>query len=142
MDVDQTASEQEAGEWKQRELPGFIGTAGPLWTRRETSGWAYGVQAGAQHLNPAGVVHGGVLLTLLDHAISVVAWEASGRQACMTVQLDTHFLAAAREGELLEARAEVAQRTKSLVFMRGTVTAAGRLVASAQSVMKVVASAP
>lgn len=131
----------EAGNtpWTQRELPGFICTAGPLWTRREGAGWAYGFKAGAQHLNPAGVVHGGALLTLLDHAISAVAWEASGRQACVTVQLDTQFLIAAREGDLLEARAELIQRSKSLLFMRGNVSVAGRPVASAQSVLKALA---
>ena len=44
--------------WKQRSLPGFIGIAGPLWTRREGESWAYGLLAGGQHLNPAQVVHG------------------------------------------------------------------------------------
>ena len=132
----------DATPWKQRELPGFIGAVGPLWTRREGEGWAYSLEAGAQHLNPAGVVHGGALLTLLDHAISAVAWEASGRKACVTVQLDTHFLSAAKEGERLEARAEVTQRSKSLLFLRATVTVAGRPVACAQSVQKVLAPAP
>ncbi|NML44395.1 PaaI family thioesterase [Ramlibacter sp. G-1-2-2] len=125
--------------WKQRELPGFIGLAGPLWTLREGEGWAYGLLAGEQHLNPAGVVHGGALVTLLDHAISTVAWEAAGRAACVTLQLDTHFAGAVRAGEFAQARAEVVQRSKSMLFMRGTVVVEGELVLAGQAIMKVVA---
>jgi len=132
----------EAQDWKVRTLPGFIETAGPLWTRREGDAWAYGILCGARHLNPAGVVHGGMLLTLLDHAISAVAWEASGRAPCVTVQLDTHFVGAVREGQFAEARAEVSHRTRHLVFMRGTVVAQGELMLSAQAILKVMASAP
>ncbi len=116
-------------------------TAGPLWTRKEGDAWAYGVLSGAQHLNPAGVVHGGMLLTLLDHAISTVAWEASGRASCVTVQLDTHFIGAVQKGEFAEARAEVSHRTRNLIFMRGTVVVAQNLVLSSQAILKVIASA-
>ena len=29
--------------WKPRTLPGFAGLVGPLWTRKEDDGWAYGL---------------------------------------------------------------------------------------------------
>lgn len=138
MPNSEIASLQQQG-WKQRELPGFIGLAGPLWTRREGEGWAYGLLAGEQHLNPAGVVHGGALVTLLDHAISTVAWEAAERAACVTLQLDTHFAGAVRAGQFAQARAEVVQRSKSMLFMRGTVVVEGELVLAGQAIMKVVA---
>lgn len=123
--------------WKQRSLDGFIGTAGPLWTRRAEDGWRYGFLTGAHHLNPARVVHGGALLTLVDHAISTVAWEASGRASCVTLQLDTHFLAAVLEGHFVEARAHLKHRTASLLFMQGTLTVDGEPVLNAQAIMKI-----
>lgn len=126
-----------AAGWKQRELPGFIHTAGPLWTRREESAWAYGIQTGAAHANPAGLVHGGALGTLLDHAISAVAWEATGRRPCVTVQLDTQFLAAVKPGSFVEARARVSRATRSLVFMQGSLVCGGAEVATASAVMKI-----
>lgn len=138
IDQDQP-SQPEAQGWKVRTLSGFIQTAGPLWTRREGDAWAYGLLAGTQHLNPVGVVHGGTLLTLLDHTISAVAWEASGRASCVTVQLDTHFIGAVRQGQFAEARAEVSRRTRSLIFMRGSLVVAQDLVLSAQAILKVVA---
>lgn len=123
-------------DWQARELKGFIAHAGPLWARREGEGWAYGFAIGPQHLNPAGVVHGGALLTLVDHAMSTVAWEACGRVPCVTLQLDSHFAAPVLPGQFVEARAHVARRTGSLVFMRGELRVDDSLVLGAQALMK------
>lgn len=122
--------------WTLRSLAGFIGQAGPLWTLREASGWAYGFAVGPQHLNPAGTAHGGALLTLMDHALSTVAWEACLRAPCVTLQLDSHFVGAVLAGQFVEARAAVAQRTGSLVFLRGELRAGDSLVLTAQALMK------
>ena len=129
----------EAQHWKPRELAGFIGTAGPLWTRREDAGWAYGLLCDARHLNPAGRVHGGALVALLDHAISAVAWEACERTPCVTLQMDTHFQGAVREGQFIVARATVGHRTGSLVFMQGQVSGDDGPVLTAQAILKVLA---
>lgn len=125
-------------QWKRRDLPGFMGRAGPLWTRREGDAWAYAILADESHLNPANVVHGGALLTLLDHAISSVAWEACGRLPCLTLQLDTHFISPVRAGQLAQARAQLVRRTGSLAFLRGEVATDGEIVLTAQALMKVV----
>lgn len=122
--------------WRQRALPGFAGLIGPLWVRKDDEGWAYGLLTTSDHLNPAGVVHGGLLTALLDHGISAIAWEALGRRACVTVQLDTHFLAAAREGQFLEVRGRVVRATSSLVFMQGELSTNGQVVATAVAVLK------
>ncbi|MBT9504929.1 MAG: PaaI family thioesterase [Burkholderiaceae bacterium] len=131
-----------AAGWRQRTLPGFAGLVGPLWTRKEEQGWAYGLLTTRDHLNPANLVHGGLLTTLIDHALSAIAWEALERRACVTVQLDTYFLAAAREAQFLEARGRVVKATSSLVFMQGQVSVAGLEVVSASAILKIVAAAP
>lgn len=122
--------------WKARSLTGFIDHAGPLWTLREAGGWAYGFAVEPQHLNPAGTAHGGALLTLMDHALSTVAWEACGRSPCVTLQLDSHFVGPVRAGQFIEARAAVTERTGSLVFLRGELRAGDSLVLTAQALMK------
>ncbi|MGE0349296.1 PaaI family thioesterase [Hydrogenophaga sp.] len=126
-----------AENWRMRELPGFMGLAGPLWTRREDAGWVYGLLCEARHLNPAARAHGGALMTLLDHAISTVAWEASDRAACVTLQMDTQFQGAVREGQFAQARAQVTHRTGSLIFLRGEVHADEQPVLLAQAILKV-----
>ena len=126
-----------AAGWRRVRTSGaFMSGAGQLWARRCDADWAYAVWATQAHLNPAGVVHGGLLATLADHAISTVAWEAAGRVPCVTVQLDMHYLAAVAQGVLLEARAHLVRRTSSLLFMRCVLRVADREVAAAQALMK------
>lgn len=134
-DAFDTASLEAAG-WKRRDRPGFIGLVGPLWTRRETEAWAYGLRMEAKHLNPAQRVHGGALMTLMDHAISSVAWEASGRKPCVTIQMDSQFQGGALEGQFVEVRVQVTQQTGSLCFARAEMTAGAQLIMSAQAILK------
>lgn len=151
-----TAESLAAEGWHCKTLPGFAGLIGPLWVRREggqdegvrsegmrseAQAWAYGLLATADHLNPAGVVHGGLLTALLDHGLSAIAWQALDRRACVTVQLDTHFLAPARAGQFLEVRGQLLRATSSLVFMRGELSVAGNVVATGAAVLKVLAAA-
>ncbi len=146
-----TAESLAAEGWHCKTLPGFAGLIGPLWVRKEgvfnegvrkeAQAWAYGLLATADHLNPAGVVHGGLLTALLDHGLSAIAWQALDRRACVTVQLDTHFLAPARAGQFLEVRGQLLRATSSLVFMRGELSVAGNVVATGAAVLKVLAAA-
>lgn len=151
-----TAESLAAEGWHCKTLPGFAGLIGPLWVRREgvrdeggrsegmrseAQAWAYGLLATADHLNPAGVVHGGLLTALLDHGLSAIAWQARDRRPCVTVQLDTHFLAPARAGQFLEVRGQLLRATSSLVFMRGELSVAGNVVATGAAVLKVLAAA-
>lgn len=94
----------------------------------------------AKHLNPAGRVHGGALMTLLDHAVSAVAWEAAGRVPCVTLQLDSQFLGAALAGQFAEVRVGIVRQTGSLVFARADLTAAGEPLMIAQAILKKLAS--
>ena len=127
----------EQDGWKARALPGFIGLVGPLWARREPEAWAYGVLADDRHANPAGIVHGGMLTTLLDHALSAIAWEANARKACLSVALDVHFLTPARPGDFIEARGHIVRQAATLAFMQGRLTVQDRLVATASAILKI-----
>ncbi|KLN53575.1 PaaI family thioesterase [Variovorax paradoxus] len=131
-----------SGWHRVRAAGGFMSSSGPLWAAREGQGWVYGVWSTDAHLNPAGFVHGGLLATLVDHAISTVAWECAGRTPCVTVQLDAQFLAPVSPGVLIEARAHLVRRTASLLFMRGLLQVAGQEVLVAQALMKVHSRSP
>lgn len=136
MHDDEAQAAVLAQGWRPRIVPGLIGLVGPLYTRQEAGGWAYALLPSTAHLNPAGLVHGGLLATLADHALSAIAWQASGRVPCVTVQLDTQFLAAAQAGQLLEARGRVLRATGSLVFLQGAISVAGEEVLSASAIVK------
>jgi uncharacterized protein (TIGR00369 family) len=125
-----------AAGWKTRTADGFSGLVGPIWAKREGEIWAYGFLAEPRHANPYGVVHGGMLVTLIDHALGAIVWEATGRQRCATIQLDTHFVAAARVGQFIEARGRVVRLTRSVAFMHGTVSTGANSVVEANGVWK------
>jgi uncharacterized protein (TIGR00369 family) len=123
--------------WKQHRLAGHMGQLGPLWScRTQAGGWRYGVRMDERHLNPAGIVHGGVLVSVLDHAISAVAWQLSDRVACVTLQLDSHFMAAVHKDAFAVVDVDLVSRSKSMLFMRAQLSVDGQVAVSAQAVMK------
>ena len=132
----EAAQIQPAPAWREHEPPGLMTTLGPLLSRRDGDTWVYGLRLDARHLNQAGLVHGGTFTALLDHAISTVAWEYSGKTPCLTVQLNTSFLRGAKSGQELSARARVTHGTGSMLFLDGSLYADDQLVATAQAIMK------
>lgn len=126
-----------------RPLPGAAlpSGLGVPWARKADGHWLYGLRTTAEHGNPAGVVHGGVLVAFADHGLSFLAWEAAERAPCTTIQLNTHFLDAVTPGAFLELRGEVTRRTRGLVFLRGIVGATNgakpREVASVDGIWRV-----
>ena len=96
---------------------------------------------GDQHLNPAGVVHGGMLTTLLDQVLSTAAWQVTGRQPCVTIQFDTQFLSPVKAGAFVEAHAKVIKKTREIVFTRGELIVSTACVATGGAVLKILRSA-
>jgi uncharacterized protein (TIGR00369 family) len=127
--------------WRQHIPKGFTGLIGPLWSRAEHGVLTFGLIAGENHLNPAGLVHGGMLTTLLDHVLSTAAWQAAGRLPCVTVQLDTQFLSAVKPGSFVEARGEVLRKTREIIFTRGELTVSAASVAMGSAVLKILKAA-
>lgn len=127
-----------AGEgWRHLAGPGFPSGLGPLWARRFGDGWEYGLAISANHANATGTLHGGVLLALADHAMSLTAWEAAGRRPVATVQLSSQFLRPARPGDFLQIRSTVLRLSRNLVFLQASLTRhGGDLVATADGIWR------
>jgi acyl-coenzyme A thioesterase PaaI-like protein len=115
-------------------LPAGIGIP---WAKRSDEGWRYGLLTTAEHVNPQGVLHGGILMTFADQGLSLLAWEAARRAPCTTIQLNTHFLAAVEPGEFVELRGEVTRATNGLVFVRGIMSVGTRDVAAVDGIWRV-----
>ncbi len=116
-------------------LPAAIGI--PWAKRSDDHHWHYGLQTTAEHANPQGALHGGILMTFADHGLSLLAWEAAHRAPCTTIQLNTHFLAAVEPGEFVELRGDVTRATKGLVFVRGILTVGDRDVGAVDGIWRV-----
>lgn len=124
--------------WKPIRASGFSELIGPLLLPTAPGKQnTYGLQTSDRHRNHIGLVHGGVLTSLLDQAMAVAAWNAADRQPVVTVQMDTRFLGAARAGDFLETRATIRHSTRTMIFVDADVTGTNGPVAAASAVMKI-----
>ena len=126
-----------AAGWRQVDESEFRRIVGPLWSRQEGDLLAYALLAEERHRNTFGVVHGGILMALADHTLGITAWAANGYRPQATVQFDMQLIAGAEPGDLIEVRPEIMRMTRSIIFMRGTMTVGERLVASINGVWKI-----
>jgi uncharacterized protein (TIGR00369 family) len=114
---------------------GFVAHAGPL---LEGPDGALGVRARDHHLNAAGSVMGGFLMTLADAAFGrAVRESAEGDAQVATVSLTTDFLRPAPAGSWVEARTTVERLGGHLAFADCSVRADGEEVVRARAVFAV-----
>ena len=96
-----------------------------------------GFLADERHGNKRGVVHGGMIATAMDTALGNRSWEAAGQKPCATVQLGIQYAGAMKLGEFATIRSDVVRTTRSLVFVRATMTVGDRMIATADGVWKI-----
>src|SRR5580765_2060556 len=70
-----------------------------------------------KHMNAAGGVHGGLLMTFADVAMSRTSRLVSGAKSCSTVSVSCDFVSAGRLGDLIEIRVRVTRQTRTLIFL-------------------------
>ncbi len=95
----------------------------------------------AGHLRTLGIAHGGVIATLLDSVMGMVANRSSPPDHYLvTAQLNVHFIRPAFEGETLIASAQVRHAGKKTAMAQGEIqTSNGELVATASATFVYVA---
>jgi uncharacterized protein (TIGR00369 family) len=94
-----------------------------------------GMRACQKHANGNGSVHGGVLLAFADYAATMLALSGV-EETCVTVSLNSDFLAGANLGDWIEGSGEVIKRTGSLTFLRGQLAVDGKPILTFQSVLR------
>ncbi len=77
-----------------------------------------------RHLSTVGVVHGGVIYSLMDYAFGATLWGEllDETQACSTVNIDIHYLAPVTIGSTLTVQPVCVHRGRTLARMEGKVT--------------------
>lgn len=101
---------------------GFLDHSGPYFLRRDQETIVVGLRVHEGHLNYVGVVHGGVLTTFADVALSLQIHELEVPSLLpVTNSLTTNFLGAARLGDWLEAHGRIDQVGKRLAHTSGQI---------------------
>lgn len=119
-------TEGEFAGWQVWESDAFEQHAGPFYERIDEDGRAVSAfRAEPRHMNGAGFMHGGCLMTFADGALFTIARAAMGGAHGVTMNLSGDFLDAVRVGQLVEARGEVTRAGGKTIYVRGIVTADG-----------------
>ena len=90
------------------------------------------LSAGAPHLNPHGVVHGGVVYTFVDYAMGgAVTSGLQPGERCATLEIKIHYLAPVSPGPIAAEAWVVARTARVAVLEARAQVADERLVARA-----------
>ncbi len=129
--------ELKAEGWTLWEREGMPSMDGDVWFRHlDGSHPEFGLLLKDKHKNPVGAIHGGVLMTFIDHFMGGHAFISADKSPVVTIQLNSNFIAAAPVGSFVQLRSKVVKVTSSLVFMRGEIRHGEKTVFTADGVWK------
>lgn len=129
-------TEGEWAGWRNWAPDAFEDVNGPFVYRVEETGVRCAFRAEARHMNGAGILHGGCVMTFADYAAFCIAHEALAGGGAVTVSMNTEFVGAGQAGDLVEATGEVVKAGGSMIFVRGEIFTAGRTIAVFSTVLK------
>lgn len=116
----------------------FMSTLGPEYFKRGENGLIIGLRIAQQHLNRSGVAHGGMLVTLADHAVSVnLAHARKPWLRTVTASLTTDFMEAARPGDWVEAHVDIEKIGRRLAYATCYLKVDGRRIFRASGVFAI-----
>ena len=89
------------------------------------------------HLNTAGITHGGFISALIDAGAGTAAHRTAGNTPCVTVSLDLKFIATTKIGQEIIGFTKILKKTKSMIFLICHLKVDEKIIASASGVWKI-----
>ena len=89
------------------------------------------------HLNAAGITHGGYLSALVDAGAGTAAHRSANNLPCVTISLDLKFIGASKIGDEIIGKVKILKKTKTLVFISCEISNSSDIVASASGTWKI-----
>ena len=94
------------------------------------------------HLNAAGITHGGYLSALVDAGAGTAAHRSAENAPCVTISLDLKFIGASKIGDEITGYVKILKKTKTLVFLFCELRCNNKLITSASGVWKILKVKP
>ena len=94
------------------------------------------------HLNAAGITHGGFIATFVDAGAGTAAHRVANGNPCVTISLELKFISTVKLGQELIGNTKVQKKTKSMVFLTCELVAETKIVATASGVWKILKKLP
>ena len=89
------------------------------------------------HLNAAGIAHGGFISAVVDAGAGTAAHRAAGNNPCVTISLELKFISSVQLGQELVGKTKIQKKTKSMVFLTCELKSSDKIVATASGVWKI-----
>ena len=123
--------------------PGFMKHNGGIMFRNisETE-YEFKTTINENHLNAAGITHGGFICSLVDAGAGTAAHRCAGQAPCVTISLDLKFIAATKIGDEIVGFTKILKKTKSMVFLICYLKSKDKIVASASGIWKILKTKP
>ena len=94
------------------------------------------------HLNAAGITHGGYLSSLVDAGAGTAAHRAAENAPCVTISLELKFIGSSKEGDEILGHVKILKKTKTLVFLFCELKCNNKIITSATGVWKILKIKP
>ena len=94
------------------------------------------------HLNAAGITHGGYLSALIDAGAGTAAHRSADNAPCVTISLDLKFIGASKKDDEIIGYVKILKKTKTLVFLFCELRCKNKTITSASGVWKILKTKP
>ena len=129
----------DSGYKKCTQQQGFSAHMGPFYEKCVGGIMHRALKVEAHHLNPEGVVHGGVSLAFTDYIIYRAIGDDVGHDTQFaTINLNCNLLSAAKEGDVIYGVGSVTRKTRSVIFAEGHLFTESRPIIQATGVWKII----
>ena len=94
------------------------------------------------HLNAAGITHGGYLSALVDAGAGTSAYRAASGAPCVTISLDLKFIGASKIGDEITGFTKILKKTNTLIFLFCELRCDNKIITSASGIWKILKVKP
>ena len=94
------------------------------------------------HLNTAGITHGGYIYALIDAGAGTAAHRAAGNAPCVTISLDLKFIGTTKIGDEIIGFTKIQKKTNNLVFLICHLHCKDKIIVSASGIWKILKLKP
>ena len=128
-----------SNEFEQISLkPGFMKHNGGLLFRTISKDeYEFKTTIKENHLNAAGITHGGFIAAFVDAGAGSAAHRAANQGVCVTISLELKFISAVKLGQELVGKTKIQKKTKSMIFLTCKLTVENKIVATASGIWKI-----
>ena len=126
-------------EFKQISLkPGFMKhNGGVLFRNISENEYEFKSTINNNHLNAAGITHGGYLSALIDAGAGTAAHRSADNAPCVTISLDIKFIGSSKVDDEIYGKVKILKKTKTLVFLFCELNCNGKIITSASGIWKI-----